>query len=153
METASKDILRQKHYQIYRDIRLGRGTFGKVYKGYDENNKRRVAVKEIDNASMEFAQREVEILSHLREHDNVVRIFDSFIYTNSVWVVMQFCDGRTLAEYMQQTNPGFDARQSIAEQFAEAMSYMSSVSPPTAHRDLKPDNILIVNGRQVITTI
>jgi serine/threonine protein kinase len=77
----------------------------------------------------------------------VVRLYDSFVYARSLWVVMQLCDGPTLRGYMHQAAPGMDVTLSVTEQLADALSYMRNEN--TAHRDLKPDNIIVLNGFHV----
>ena len=141
-----KDIDKNQDYTIFRDTKLGSGTFGSVYEGFDNVNVRKIAVKHINNASIEYSAKEIDILSKLTEHDNIVRIYDSFVYVNDNWIVMQLCKGPSMDKFLQDTNPNMRIREEIAEQIIEAVQYMHNANPRTAHRDMKPPNIIIVRG-------
>lgn len=149
MDSTTRDMFQNENYMIYQKQMLGRGTFGIVYFGFDREKERQVAVKHITNGSIEFSQREVDALSKLTEHDNIVRVFDSFVVAGTRWIVMQYCEGPTLDNYMELKQPGENIRMEIIQQHIEAMQYMHGSEPPTAHADLKPAHILIVHGRHI----
>ena len=145
----SKDILELGHYSIFRDKRLGSGTFGMVYAGFDNLKCRHIAVKHIMNSSEEFSSQEIEVLKRLTEHDNIVRFYDSFVHQGDSWIVMQYCDGETLEKVMEEKCPRMKVRLDFIYQLIEALQYMHNHSPPTAHRDLKPDNVIIIRDTLV----
>ena len=146
------DVFRYGHYSIDRACSLGGGSFGQVYKGYDEAEKRDIAVKHITIGTKDFsidvAMKEVAVLQKVCQHENVVAIYDSFIHGGRPWIVMEFCDGSTLDEYMTQKKPGLSSRVNVIRQIVDAVAYMHNLTSPVAHRDLKPANIIICNGPQ-----
>jgi serine/threonine protein kinase len=146
---GSEDVLEYGPYKIYRDFNLGSGSFGDVYKGYDTKKRRLIAAKQIRLASAECSQTEVDVLMKLTEHDNIVRIFDTFMHTNSRYIIMQFCNGLCLDKYLQQKNPLLDTRTDMIFQIIETVQFMHFANPRTAHRDLKPSNVMVVHGGQI----
>ena len=144
---ASKpDILRVKSYTIDWSKSLGGGSFGVLYKGYDSSGKRDVCAKQIIGSSIEFSEREVQSLCRASDHPRIVRIYDSFTHGGCMWVVMEYCEGETLDQYMNSNSPDLNERIEIILQIAHAVHYMHSLTPPLVHRGIKPTNIIYKVG-------
>lgn len=145
---ASKPDALFKHgqYTIYKES-LGKGGFGNVHRGFDDRNDRIIAAKKIETGSFDFSQMEVDALLKLKEHDNIVRIYDTFIHGGNRWIIMQLCRGRTLDDYMEQEDPTLPVRLELIEQLVDGLFFMHSCS--VAHRDLKPKNLMVVRGHQL----
>ena len=139
---AKPDILRVKSYAIDCSKSLGGGTFGVVYKGYDSACKRDMCTKQIIGSSIEFSEREVQSLRRASDHGLIVRIYDSFTHGGCLWVVMEYCEGETLDQYMTSNDPDLKERIEVILQLAAAVTYMHTLTPPLVHRDIKPPNIL-----------
>lgn len=82
------------------------------------------------------------------DHPNIAHTFSK--ETDPVaghCLVMEYVDGITLREFLQQ-NPSNQTKRKIAKEILEAMAYYHRLQ--IIHRDLKPDNILITrNGNNV----
>jgi len=146
---GSKDLFKYKHYNIFKDYRLGGGSYGNVYKGYDTQKRRHIAAKEILDDSAQCSQKEVDILRKLTDHDNVVKLYDTFMYNETRYIIMQLCDGLCLDKFLIEKNPAIDVRFEIISQIIETLQYIHFHTSPTAHRDIKPGNIIIVHGSHV----
>lgn len=141
---------------------LGKGGFSEVHKGFDLKEQRYVACKihqlnkdwKDDKKAnyIKHALREYNIHKAL-EHARIVKLFDVFeIDANSFCTVLEYCDGHDLDFHLKQnkTIPEREAR-SIIMQVVSALKYLNDIKPPIIHYDLKPGNILLTGGVNVIS--
>ncbi|EOA30208.1 hypothetical protein CARUB_v10013325mg [Capsella rubella] len=128
---------------------LGHGQFGYTYVATDKKTGDRVAVKKIDKAKMtipiavEDVKREVKILQALTGHENVVRFYNAFEDKNSVYIVMELCEGGELLDRILARK---DSRYSEKDA-AVVVRQMLKVAAEChlrglVHRDMKPENFL-----------
>ncbi|CAK8674596.1 unnamed protein product [Clavelina lepadiformis] len=136
---------------------LGKGGFSEVYKGFDMEEQRYVAVK-IHHLNPEWneqkkldyarhAHREAEI--HRRvNHPRIVSLYDRFdVNINTFCTVLEFCGGNDLDFYLKQHKlMGEKEARTIIMQVISALVYLNSLERPVIHYDLKPGNILLCNG-------
>ena len=133
------------HYEIGR--RLGAGGMGVVYAGIDRRDGGRVAIKflyphliEIDPTFSERFEREAHIASLLRS-PYTVKLVDYGIEGETPFLVMEFAEGKTLAQVISR-GPLEPARaMRIARDAARALE--EAEARGVVHRDIKPENILI----------
>lgn len=124
---------------------LGRGAFGTVYKGRLSGC--HVAVKRLVGGGWQGPNEyrmEVEVLSRMR-HPHMVLLMGHCPETMSL--VYEFLPGGSLQDFLVG-NGGrrplpWAARVRIMEEVASALSFLHGNFPPIAHRDLKPDNVLL----------
>ncbi|BCB74233.1 hypothetical protein GCM10022251_09720 [Phytohabitans flavus] len=141
------------------DSVLGAGGMGVVWRAFDERLARWVAVKEIRFAQpMTPAEREevkyramVEALSAGRlVHPNVVAIYDAVDDGGQPWVVMRLVEGRSLREMVAQDGP-LDAVAAAQLGLGLLDALDAAHGAGVVHRDVKPSNVLIANGRPLLT--
>lgn len=145
-------FLLNNRYRIL-DI-LGQGGMGAVYRATDENLNITVAVKENSFYSDEYArqfQREAQILASLR-HPNLPRVYDYFVIDQQgQYLVMDYIAGDDLRQWMskdERITEGEALQIGIA--ICNALIYLHSRVPAIAHRDIKPGNVKITPGGEVI---
>lgn len=145
-------FLLKDRYRIL-DI-LGQGGMGAVYRATDENLNITVAVKENSFFSDEYArqfQREAQILASLR-HPNLPRVFDYFVIDQQgQYLVMDYIAGDDLRQWMskeERITEGEALQIGIA--ICNALIYLHSRVPAIAHRDIKPGNVKITPGGEVL---
>uniref|UniRef100_A0A4W4HCV9 non-specific serine/threonine protein kinase n=1 Tax=Electrophorus electricus TaxID=8005 RepID=A0A4W4HCV9_ELEEL len=136
---------------------LGRGGFSEVYKAFDLTEQRYVAVKihqlnknwrdEKKENYHKHACREYRIHKQL-DHPRIVQLYDYFsLDTDSFCTVLEFCEGNDLDFYLKQHKLMSEKEaRSIVMQIVNALKYLNEIHPPVIHYDLKPGNILLVNG-------
>src|SRR5260370_7894648 len=137
--------------------RLGHGGMAEVWKAYDTQLQRYVAIKLLHpnlQANPTFAtrfQREAQVIASLR-HPNIVQIYDFQVSqppesnTPTAYMVMAYVEGRTLADYIANTS----AKGNIPSP-VEIVNLCTSISLAVdyahqkgmIHRDIKPANILL----------
>ena len=145
-------------YKIVRE--LGRGAMGVVYHAIDPNIGRPVAIKTIQLGQ----GRKPEDVERMRErlfrearsagmlsHPGIVTIYDVEQQGDLAYIAMEYVDGPTLDQVMNEPSPMAHERMfSILAQTAVALDYAHSKG--TVHRDIKPANIMIAkDGTTKIT--
>ncbi len=137
-------------YEIVAEI--GRGAMGSVFKARDPMVGRIVALKTIHSAalagdqSLEYRarfQREARA-SGVLAHPGIVPVFDVGEDEGAPFLVMEFVDGRTLADAMKKSERfSLDRVCDIGQQIAEALGYAHRQG--VIHRDIKPANVLLTS--------
>ncbi|KAK2884737.1 serine/threonine-protein kinase tousled-like 2 isoform X1 [Channa argus] len=136
---------------------LGRGGFSEVFKAFDLTEQRYVAIKihqlnknwreEKKENYRRHACREYRIHKEL-DHPRIVKLYDYFsLDTDSFCTVLEYCEGNDLDFYLKQNKLMTEKEgRSIVMQIVSALKYLNQIRPPIIHYDLKPGNILLVNG-------
>ncbi len=126
---------------------LGRGGMAEVYKAWDPKLERYVALKivsEEDARDRDFAlrfEREARAASGV-SHPNVAHVYGTGRYHGRPYYVMEFVDGRSLAEILDAEGRlaglrGVDFLRQAAEGLRAAHE------KGIVHRDIKPDNLMV----------
>lgn len=156
------DVLgaRLNRYEIR--TRIGKGGMAAVYKAWDTNLDRTVAVKVLhthlsDDADFKSRfEREAKLVAGLN-HPNIVQVydFDSVQMSDETiyYMVMAYVPGATLRQVMEQRraeNRSFTLTEigEILRQIVSALSYAHSRG--MVHRDVTPGNILFNEDKQVV---
>lgn len=129
-----------------------------VYLAVHQRLNQKWAVKEIsreycENYEMISRQllMEADILKKLN-HPGLPKIIDVIEKKNVIWMVMEFVEGRTLKEVVQQKRR-IEEKTVLGwgKQLCDVLSYLHSRKPPIIYRDLKPENIILQKtGRLVV---
>ncbi len=134
---------------------LGRGGMGVVYKAYDPELDRRVALKllSVKKGSQSQADRardrllrEAKALAQL-SHPNVVSAYDVGMLDQDVFVAMELVEGKTLKEWVAQEKPSIWRRVEML--IAAGRGISAAHKAGLVHRDIKPDNIIVGDDGRV----
>ncbi|MEM1294854.1 MAG: protein kinase [Verrucomicrobiota bacterium] len=136
-------------YQIQEKI--GQGGLGAVYRAFDSQLKREVALKRIltpEQANKEDVEeaaqklmKEATVMSSLN-HPNIVTVFDIGQDESGGFVVMELLDGETLDETVGRGLLTLNDFSEVVNQTLEALIAAQSVN--MLHRDLKPGNVMVI---------
>eukprot|EP00066_Takifugu_rubripes_P024252 XP_011613518.1 PREDICTED: serine/threonine-protein kinase ULK1 isoform X1 [Takifugu rubripes] len=133
-------------FEFSRKDLIGHGAFAVVFKGrHKEKRDWQVAVKCISKKNLAKSQallgKEIKILKELK-HENIVRLLDYQEIGGCVYLVMEYCNGGDLAEYLHTKGTlSEDTIRIFLQQIAQAMEVLRIKG--ILHRDLKPQNILL----------
>jgi Serine/threonine protein kinase len=138
---------------------LGQGGMGVVYKARHIHFNEIYAMKMLwqqfgsDPTVLQLFVNEAKLLRKLH-HPNIVNVTDMVSYNSENFIVMEFVEGRTLAEIIQkEVGPIQQVRAiNLFKQMLEGMAYIHSQNPPIIHRDLKPLNIIVTKDDVVKIT-
>src|SRR3972149_1140803 len=138
---AGKDLGR---YHLLSQV--GRGGMASVYKAYDPQADRLVAIKVLSSAlageprfSRRF-RREAELVSQL-SHPNIVPVWDYGEAEGHAYLVMPFIKVGSLADRLRRSRLSLEECTRLLEQLSAALDFAHSHG--VVHRDIKPSNILL----------
>jgi serine/threonine-protein kinase len=139
------------NYQVLRLI--GSGAFGDVYFGRHPGIDKAVAIKVLDAEmaqSKEIVQRfnaEARAVN-LINHPNIVQVFDfGQLPDGRHYIVMEFLNGQDLTELIEEKAP-FPIRETLSILHQIALGLEAAHKRGVIHRDLKPDNIIVVRDEE-----
>ncbi len=135
-----------ERYKIYE--KLGAGGNGAVYRAYDGQLKRWVAIKRLLSASEAASndpnatelRKEADTLAALR-NANIVTIFDVATDAEGLFIVMELLEGPDLSDAIAHGPLMLDDFKQLAEQSLEAL--LVAHQHRVLHRDIKPENIKV----------
>ncbi len=136
------------------DRALATGGFGVVYKATVVDSDEPVAVKEMIatdpkefNIRRTFFRREADILRALQHVPIVPRLYDYIEDGGAAYLIIEYIPGDNLLSLLDK--PGakpFPIPQVAAwgAKIAEALAHMHRMKPALIHRDMKPENIMLL---------
>lgn len=136
----------EQRYKIYE--KMGAGGVGAVFRAYDSQLKRWVAIKRLLSATEASSndpdtaelRREADTLASLR-NPNIVTIFDVASDDEGLFIVMELLEGEDLADVLARGPLSYDDFKELATQTLEGL--LAAHQNHILHRDIKPENIKI----------
>lgn len=129
------------------DVLLGRGGMGEVWRAFDQNLEREVALKLMRrelNENQEAARRfmrEARAVARLN-HPNIVQIYTFGEFEGAMYFVMELVEGLTVTQEIKaKTRLSIEQSVAIALQSVEGLDY--ALNRGIIHRDIKPSNLML----------
>lgn len=143
-------------HQLFKRLEtVGKGAYGSVHKGIDIATGNVVALKIIDldteDDDVGDIQREVALLTQLRDAPNVTQYYGCYMDGPRVWIVMEYAQGGSVRTLMKACKDGVVEEKYasvIVREVLLGLTYLHKSS--IIHRDLKAANILITAAGKVM---
>jgi serine/threonine protein kinase len=133
------------------DELIAEGGFAQVYRAYDTELQRPVAIKIPKPSTLdskEAFQAEARRVARLK-HDNIVPVHDVGVENDISYIVTEYVDGGSLADRLAKGKPSREEAIRWICDIADALEYAHLNG--VIHLDIKPANILIdANGRALL---
>uniref|UniRef100_A0A2K2CAZ8 non-specific serine/threonine protein kinase n=1 Tax=Populus trichocarpa TaxID=3694 RepID=A0A2K2CAZ8_POPTR len=130
---------------------IGRGSFGDVYKAFDKELDKEVAIKVIDleesEDEIEDIQKEISVLRQCRS-PYITEYYGSYLHQTKLWIIMEYMAGGSVADLLQ-SGPPLDEMSiaCILRDLLHAIEYLHNEGK--IHRDIKAANILLSENGDV----
>ncbi len=134
-----------ERYQLHHEI--GRGAMGVIFHAEDRKLGREVALKFFvgqdthDPESQKTILQEAKLVAHLN-HANIVGIYDAGKHRDQLYLVMEFVDGLSLADWLKQKEQlSWEEAKNVLFQILDGLDYAHARD--IVHRDIKTANLLL----------
>ncbi|KAI0786748.1 Pkinase-domain-containing protein [Abortiporus biennis] len=143
-------------HQLYKRLEtIGKGAYGSVHKGLHIPSNNVVALKIInldtEDDDVGDIQREVALLTQLRDAPNVTQYYGCYLDGPRVWIVMEYAQGGSVRTLMKACKDGVLEEKYVVVIIREVLLGLSHLHKNRIiHRDLKAANILITAAGKVM---
>ena len=135
----------EENYKVI--CKLGKGSFGSVYKVVYIHSGNIRAMKVIKKESINYQDderiflKEIEILTKI-EHPNIIKIIEYYTDEINYYIITEYVSGGELYEAISKCNKFNESKAAyIMRQILSALNYLHSFG--IVHRDIKPENMLV----------
>ncbi|KAH9956473.1 Pkinase-domain-containing protein [Lactifluus volemus] len=144
-------------HELYQRLEtVGKGSYGSVHKGIHRATGNVVALKIIDldaddGDDVDSIQREVSLLTQLRDGPNITKYYGCHLDGPRVWIVMEFAEGGSVYSLMQASPNNCLEEKYVVVIVREVLIGLNYLHKSNViHRDIKAANVLVTASGKVI---
>ena len=148
------DVRRVGSYIVLSEI--GKGSSGRVFLSRKPDSQKKFALKAIERSQIRNAHQkrlmhdEVKIMQ-LIDHPNVIHLYDYMASETHYYMVLDYCDGGDLYNYIQRREGGFVEEPEAVEIFKQlANGFFELRKHRIIHRDVKAENVFRREGQWLL---
>ncbi|CAG8456764.1 816_t:CDS:2 [Funneliformis caledonium] len=142
-------VPKKKVKELYsRQELVGRGAYGAVYKGINNETNQVVAIKvlNLDTEEDDVGDiiKEINLLSQLKHSDSqsITKYYGSFLHGTKLWIIMEYAAGGSIRSLVEEKYISLITREVL-----QALIYLHKCK--IIHRDIKAANILLTEEGKV----
>ncbi len=154
-DSSVEKILSEVNFKMGK--KLGEGMFSTVKLGTHSLTNEQVAIKILEKTKItkiedkERIKREIEIMKKLK-HYNIAKLYTVIDAKYSIYLVQEYVQGKELLEYINKKGKLSENEAcKFFHQIISALDYIHKCG--IAHRDFKPENIIVTNNNQILKII
>jgi len=146
LKSSNKDLIQVKDYVFHANSIIGKGKMSVVYKAVDLKSNQVVAIKKISKKTLNSEYLVTSLLNEISihnkvKHANIVGLKEVIRSTNSIYLVLEYCNRGTLRDYLKEQGKMTEKEaKQILIQIIQGMDQL--LQNNILHRDIKPENIL-----------
>ena len=151
-QSFKENVKLENRYRLEKVI--GEGGFGQVWRGFDEELRRPVAIK-VPKKRRQHADEDEAFLVEARKvaqlrHPGIVPVYDVGRHEGMYFIVSDLIDGQDLGAILRLNPPSVRKASRIVAEVARILDYAHQEG--FIHRDIKPANILLDGHEKVFVT-
>lgn len=131
--------------------KIGSGQFGEVYKGYNKDTGKEIAIKAISRSLFteqkkfkELFENEMKVLKAC-QNVNIIKMYDVKRTTNNYYLILEYCNEGDLKQYLEKKGK-LSEEEAVDILIQILNAFKTLVKKNILHRDLKLANVLKHNG-------
>jgi len=147
-DKLSPKFIKQVDKYIITEKMLGKGSFGSVFFGYyalDQNIQvaiKQIPMQDLTKSQMDILTREIKTMKAV-VHKNIVRLYEAFKTKNSLYIMMEYCNGGNLENYIKKLGGTIPEKDALIILKKIVLGFSQLYQHNIIHRDIKPENILL----------